>query len=48
LLRCLDEVISEATAVPVHIAEQPLLCVATGAGRALEGRRRFSGVLQSM
>jgi rod shape-determining protein MreB len=48
LLRCLDEVISEATAVPVHIAEQPLLCVATGAGRVLEGRRRFSGVLQSM
>lgn len=48
LLRCLDEVISEATGVPVHIAEQPLLCVAAGAGRALEGRRRFNGVLQSM
>jgi rod shape-determining protein MreB len=32
----LDEVLSEATGLPVIVAENALTCVATGAGRALE------------
>lgn len=36
LLRNLDDVISEATDVPVFIADQPLDCVALGTGKALE------------
>ena len=36
LLKNLDELISEATGVPCYLAEDPLLCVAKGAGIALE------------
>ena len=36
LLRRLDETLSRATGLPVTVAESPLLCVALGAGRALE------------
>jgi rod shape-determining protein MreB len=36
LLRRLDEALSLATGLPVAVAEDPLTCVAMGAGRALE------------
>ncbi len=36
LLRNIDELIYRATGVPAHIAEEPLLCVARGTGKALE------------
>lgn len=36
LLRNIDQLISEATSVPCRIAKDPLLCVAKGAGLALE------------
>jgi rod shape-determining protein MreB len=36
LLRGLDRLISEETGMPVHKAEDPLICVALGTGRALE------------
>lgn len=36
LLRGLDRLISEQTGMPVHIAEEPLISVAYGAGKVLE------------
>jgi rod shape-determining protein MreB and related proteins len=36
LLRDLDRLISEETGLAVHVAEDPLTCVARGGGRALE------------
>lgn len=36
LLKNLDELITQATGVPCYIAQDPLLCVAKGAGIALE------------
>jgi rod shape-determining protein MreB len=36
LLRGLDQLVSEQTGMPVHLAEEPLLCVAYGTGRVLE------------
>ncbi|EKE13261.1 MAG: hypothetical protein ACD_13C00050G0001, partial [uncultured bacterium] len=36
LLRNLDKLIISATGVPVHVAEDPLLCVVRGTGVALE------------
>lgn len=36
LLAQLDDVLSKATGLPVMVAENALMCVATGAGRALE------------
>jgi rod shape-determining protein MreB len=36
LLRGLDILLSEETQVPVYIADDPLTCVAVGAGKALE------------
>ncbi len=41
LLRNLDSLISQQIGVPVHVAEDPLLCVAKGAGIALENLDRF-------
>jgi rod shape-determining protein MreB len=38
LLRNLDRLLAIETGVPVHVAEDPLTCVAIGAGRALEPR----------
>jgi rod shape-determining protein MreB len=35
LLRGLDRLLSEATGLPVHVAEDPLSAVAEGTGRAL-------------
>lgn len=36
LLRGLDKLITEQTGIPVHVAEDPLSCVALGCGRALD------------
>ena len=36
LLRHLDELILHETGVPVHVADEPLHCVARGAGAALD------------
>lgn len=36
LLRGLDKLISEETGMPVHIAEEPLACVAIGTGKIME------------
>jgi len=36
LLRGLDYLVSEQTGMPVHVADEPLLCVAYGTGRVLE------------
>lgn len=36
LVRGLDRLLSAATDIPVHVAEDPLSCVAIGTGRALE------------
>ncbi|HEY8491622.1 MAG TPA: rod shape-determining protein [Dehalococcoidia bacterium] len=36
LLRHLDDLLAQETGVPTHVAENPLLCVAYGAGLALE------------
>jgi len=44
LLGRIDEVISQATGLPVTVADDPLICVAMGAGQALEDPR-YAGVL---
>ena len=44
LLRNIDKVLSDETGLPVRIAEDPLSCVALGAGRALEDAI-YSGAL---
>jgi rod shape-determining protein MreB len=36
LLRGIDQLLERATEIPVHIADDPLSCVALGTGRALE------------
>ncbi|MGL4820071.1 MAG: rod shape-determining protein, partial [Bacilli bacterium] len=41
LLRDLDRVIAEETNMPVHVAENPLDCVAIGTGRALDNIDMF-------
>ncbi len=46
LLRRIDQVLAKATGLPVIIAEDALICVALGAGRALEDPD-FNGVLLS-
>ena len=44
LLHDIDKVLSDATGLPVAVAENPLICVALGAGRALEDSH-YRGVL---
>ncbi|SDD48190.1 rod shape-determining protein MreB [Sphingomonas sp. YR710] len=46
LLQGMDEVLREATGLPVVVADDPLTCVALGTGRALEDPI-FRGVLQT-
>ncbi|PZQ60115.1 MAG: rod shape-determining protein [Sphingomonas taxi] len=46
LLQGLDEVLRDETGLPVTIADDPLVCVAVGTGRALEDPR-FRAVLQN-
>jgi rod shape-determining protein MreB and related proteins len=45
LLRGLDVVLRQSTGLPVMLAEDPLTCVARGAGRTLEQFDRFKQVL---
>lgn len=45
LLRGLDELISKETGMPVHVAENPLDCVAEGTGKVLEDIDRLHDVL---
>ena len=48
LLNNLDMVLSHATGLPAAIADDPLTCVALGAGRALEEVDKLGGVLSRM
>ena len=45
LLKNIDKRLSKETGLPVHIAEDPLACVAVGTGKALEQEEIFSTVL---
>jgi rod shape-determining protein MreB and related proteins len=47
LLRRLDELLREETGVPVHVAEEPLACVAKGSGHFLEEIGLYRGTLSS-
>ncbi|MBM3610249.1 MAG: rod shape-determining protein, partial [Alphaproteobacteria bacterium] len=47
LLRDLDQVIRDATGLPVSIAEDPLSCVVLGTGYALEHMSTLKNVLLS-
>jgi rod shape-determining protein MreB len=44
LLRDLDRLLLEETGLPVHVAEDPLTCVARGSGMALERMDKLGGV----
>ena len=44
LLGDLDKVLRRATSLPVSIAEDPLLCVVMGTGKAMEGMSKLSDV----
>ncbi|PWS37219.1 rod shape-determining protein [Falsiroseomonas bella] len=48
LLHGLDEVLRNATGLPVVVAEDALSCVALGTGRALEEMKRLRHVLSTM
>jgi rod shape-determining protein MreB and related proteins len=48
LLRRLDALLREETGVPVHVAEEPLACVAKGSGRFLEEIGLYRDTLSSM
>lgn len=48
LLYRLDDVLREATGLPVMVAENALECVALGTGRALEEMKRLRNVLTTM
>ena len=45
LLRRFDKLVAEETGMPVHMAEEPLLCVVKGAGAALESIERWRKAL---
>ena len=47
LLANLDKVLRRSTSLPVTIAEDPLLCVVMGTGRALEERNKLSDIFES-
>jgi rod shape-determining protein MreB len=46
LLRGLDVVLRQSTGLPVSTADEPLTCVARGAGIALENMSTFSTILK--
>ncbi len=48
LLHRLDQVLRDATGLPVLVAEDALQCVALGTGRALEEMKRLRNVLTTM
>ena len=45
LLKNIDRRFSKETGLPVHIAEDPLTCVAIGTGKALDQEETFSTML---
>ena len=45
LLKNIDKLISKETGLPVQIADDPLSCVAIGAGKALEQEEMFSTMM---
>ena len=45
LIKGLDKLINRETGMPVNIAESPLDCVATGAGKVLEDIEKLHDVL---
>ena len=45
LLKNIDSRFSKETGLPVHIADDPLACVAIGTGKALEQQDTFSNIL---
>ena len=45
LLRGLDKLVKQETGMPVHIAENPLDCVALGTGKSVEDQEIFEKVL---
>ena len=47
LLRNLDVVLRRATSIPISIAEEPLLCVVMGTGRALEEQYKLSDIFST-
>lgn len=47
LMRNIDALLTEATGVPAHIAEDPLLCVAKGTGVALENLEAYKRSIMS-
>jgi rod shape-determining protein MreB len=47
LLQLLDERLRRETGIPVHIAEDPLMCVAIGSGRSLEEIDLYRSALSS-
>ena len=47
LLGNLDTVLRRATSLPVSIAEDPLLCVVMGTGRALEEKYKLSDIFET-
>ncbi len=47
LLRFLDERLRRETGIPVHTAEDPLMCVAIGSGRSLEEMDLYRSALTS-
>lgn len=48
LLANLDQVLRNATGLPVSIAEDPLACVVKGTGKSLDEIGRFKSILSSM
>ncbi len=48
LLKRLDEVLREATGLPVSVAENALQCVALGTGKTVEEMPKFENILSSM
>lgn len=48
MLANLDQVLRNATGLPVSIAEEPLACVAKGTGKSLENIGKFHSILSSM
>ncbi len=47
LLRGVDTLIAEETGLPVHVADDPLTCVALGTGKALDEMDRLRSVIQT-
>ena len=45
LLKNIDKRFSKETGLPVHIADDPLACVAVGTGKALDQEETFTGML---